>query len=414
MKSVKIVSIGTEVLMGNILNTNTYYLANELSMMGFVIYHHETVGDNRQRIENTLINSLNENDIVITIGGLGPTEDDLTKEVASKVTNRKLELNEDVKKHIEKYFLETKKACKSTYEMNTALIPVGSKLIENANGTAPGIIIEYNNKVLILLPGPPLELKYIWENGMKEYLISLNDTAIVSRTLKLCGIGETLVEEKLFDIIDNQNNPTIAPYAKTGQVHLRLTANGKNTIECNNLLDTIEQKINSIVGEYIYTNDVNETLESIIIKKCIDNKLTLSVCESITGGLLSHTLTNVPNASKVFKEGIITYANESKVNSLNINKDIIEKYGCISSECCYNMALELYKKTSTNITISTTGNAGPDGMERKKVGLVYIGICINGKVDVKEFNFVGTRDKIKELTVVNALNFARETICKFY
>ena len=402
----EILSIGTEVLMGNVVNTNAHFLASECSKMGYIINHHQTVGDNPFRLEEALKLSLSRADVVITTGGLGPTGDDITKEIAAKVLGKKLVLNEEVKNHIEEIFKKTSRPCPIDAEYRTAHIPDGAIIIKNDNGTAPGIILNDSNKTLILLPGPPVEINSIYINGLKDYLIKLSKNSLTSITIKLVDIGETVAAEKIKDLIDNQTNPTIAPYAKTGEVHFRVTYSGSDIKVLN---ETVE-KIKEVLGNYIYTESEDKQLQNVLFDLLRENNYKLTFAESCTGGMASSMFTSIPSASTCFNGGFITYTNELKEKVLGVDKNTISKFGAVSSQTAIEMAQGALNITESDIAISITGNAGPSASENKEVGLVFIGYATRKKYGALEFHFSGLRDKIRLLSTKQAFNTARKVL----
>ena len=402
----EIISVGTEVLMGNIINTNAHFLATVCTKMGYIINHHQTVGDNNSRLFDSIKLALSRADVVITTGGLGPTGDDITKEVAAKVFNKNLVLNKEVKEHIEEVFKKTNRPCPIDAEYRTAMIPEGSIIIKNDNGTAPGIILKNDNKTLILLPGPPIEIESIYQNGLKDYLTKLSNNKLTSITLKLVDIGETVASDKIKDLIDNQTNPTIAPYAKTGEVHFRITYNGSDLSKLNDIVE----KIKSVLGEYIYTEKEDEEIQNTVFNLLRKNNYKITFAESCTGGMASYMLTSIPSASTCFNGGFVTYSNEIKEKLLDVNNKTIDEFGAVSKETAIEMARGALAKTNADIAISITGNAGPSASENKDVGLVFIGYATRKKCGALEFHFSGLRDKIRLLATKQAFNTARKVL----
>ncbi|MDK2585091.1 competence/damage-inducible protein A [Romboutsia sedimentorum] len=401
----EIITVGTEILLGDIVNTNSQYLAKELAIHGIEVYYQNTVGDNEKRLMQAFEESLKRSDIVITTGGLGPTNDDITKEVACKYFNQELKLHQPSLNKIKNYF---KKLNIELSENNKkqAYFPDEAIILENNNGTAPGAILRKDNKIIIILPGPPREMKAMFEESVKLYLQKLTDSVLVSKTLRTFGIGESLLEEKVIDIINAQSNPTIAPYAKESEAILRITAKAKNEKEANNLINPVIDEIKNRVGEFIY-GEGNTSLEEEVAKIVVDKNMTIAVAESCTGGLASSSLINYPGISSVFMEGCVTYSNEAKISRLGVKKETLDKYGAVSKETAKEMAEGIAKNFNTNIGLSTTGIAGPEGgSDEKPVGLVYIGIYINGKTTVKKFVFSGDRQCIRvkaTKTIINEL-----------
>ncbi|MCT4597661.1 MAG: competence/damage-inducible protein A [Vallitalea sp.] len=398
----EIIAIGTEILLGDILNTNAQYLSRQLADMGISVYYQSVVGDNETRLIETIQNAMSRANIIITTGGLGPTTDDLTKETIGKVLELPLIEHEESRDRIIEIFNKRDIKMPSN-NLKQAMIPEGAIVLENNNGTAPGFIVTKGKNTIIVLPGPPNEMIPMFCEKVKDELYKLNEGIIHSRTLKLCGIGESTVASMIQHIIDNQSNPTIAPYAKAGEVHLRITAKTNSNKEAIDLIDEMEVKVRNIVGEYIYTTD-NKTLEETVVDLLNNNNLTLSLAESCTGGLLSSRIVNCSGVSEIYKEGIITYSNEAKMKYLSVSKDTLDEYGAVSEQTAREMVEGLIKNCNTSTGIAITGIAGPTGGTKDKpVGLVYIGIYYKGTITVKKCNFSGNRQKIRDRAVVEAL-----------
>lgn len=407
----EIITVGTEILLGDIVNTNSQFLAKELANIGIDVYHQGTVGDNETRLIECLNEGIKRSDIIITTGGLGPTKDDMTKEVAAKCFNQELVLYSGIWENIKSYF--NKIGLEPTQNnKKQAYFPKDCIILDNPNGTAPGAILKKDNKMIILLPGPPKEMIPMFNNELKNHLLDLNDYKLVSKTLRFFGIGESLLEDKLVDIIDNQSNPTIAPYAKEDEVTIRITAKSKDVLDANNLIKNVEDKIKSRVGNYIYGYD-NTTLDETVAKLLVKKNMTIGVSESCTGGMVSSKLINYPGISQNFLEGCVTYSNEAKMRRLGVKKETLDKYGAVSEETAIEMARGIAKTSNANIGLSTTGIAGPGGgSDEKPVGLVYIGLYINGEVKVKKCNLVGSREKIRSRATSEALNLLRLELIK--
>ncbi|AUN13950.1 MAG: competence/damage-inducible protein A [Paeniclostridium sordellii] len=402
----EIITVGTEILLGDIVNTNSQFLAKELASLGLDVYYQSTVGDNESRLMDTLNESLDRSDIIITTGGLGPTNDDITKEVAAKCFNQELVFYNDIWKDIKQYF---EKIGVEPTENNKkqAYFPKDCIILNNSNGTAPGAILKKENKIIIVLPGPPKEMIPMFNNELKKYLENLTDYKLISRTLRFFGIGESELEDKLSDIINNQTNPTIAPYAKEGEVTLRITAKSYTKDDADNLIDEVENKIKTLVGKYLYGYG-ETTLEETVAKLLVEKNLTIAVSESCTGGMVSSTLIDYPGISQVFMEGCVTYSNEAKMSRLGVKKETLDSFGAVSTETAIEMAKGVAMNLKTNVGLSTTGIAGPGGgTAEKPVGLVYIGLYINGKTKVKKLNLAGSREKIRVKATKEALNFLR-------
>lgn len=411
---VELVSVGTELLLGNIVNTNARYLSEKCAMLGMNVYYQTTVGDNEERLSEVIGTALNRSDIVILNGGLGPTEDDLTKETLAKVMGLALVRDEHTKERLKEYYRGRKKEELPESNWKQALIPEGAKVFDNENGTAPGLAVEKDGKMAVLLPGPPNELYPMVERQLCPYLQKKNSQVILSQMVKICGYGESKVEEMLLDLIKGQTNPTLATYAKLKEVHLRVTARAASEEEAKKLLKPVVKEIKKRFGDAVYTTDENETLQDVVVKLLKKRELTVTTAESCTGGLLAGTLVNVPGVSDVFREGFVTYSNKAKRKLLDVSKATLKKYGAVSAQTAKEMAKGGVFATDADICVAITGLAGPDGgTPEKPVGLVYIACYMNDKVHVEEFHFKGDRQKVRAQSVVQALDLLRRSILEF-
>lgn len=407
----EILAVGTELLLGDIVNTNAQYLSRALAEMGIEVYHQGVIGDNEKRLEEALRDGFSRSDIIITTGGLGPTKDDLTKEVAAKYFNRQLVLDKTWLLKLEETF---KKMNREVSEGNKkqAYIPEGSTLLYNNNGTAPGVMIEEGGKVLILLPGPPREMTALFEEEVRPRLSKYTDSILYSTVLRILGIGEGHMAEKIDHIISKQNNPTVAPYAKEGEVTLRITAKAKDEEAAKAIIKPVVSSIREVLQEDIY-GEGDVTLEEVVAKLLIEKELTIATAESCTGGLLAGRLINYPGISKVFLNGVVTYSNEAKQKLLKVKTETLKHFGAVSEETAMEMARGVAELSHTDIGISTTGVAGPTGgTADKPVGLVYVGLYIKGEVKVKRLDLWGNRNKIRERAVINALDWLRRELNK--
>ena len=411
---VELVSVGTELLLGNIVNTNARYLSEKCAMLGLSVYYQTTVGDNEERLAEVIKTALNRSDIVILNGGLGPTEDDLTKETCAKVMGLPLVTDQHTKERLKEYYKGRKKEDLPESNWKQAVIPEGAVVFDNGNGTAPGLVVEQNGKTVILVPGPPNELYPMMEKQICPYLQKKNEEVILSQMVKICGFGESKVEEMILDLIDKQTNPTLATYAKQGEVHLRVTARAATEEEAKKLLKPMVKEIKKRFGEAVYTTDEKETLTDVVVKLLKKHELTVTKAESCTGGLLAGTLVGVPGVSEVFREGFVTYSNKAKRKLLDVSKSTLKKYGAVSAQTAKEMAKGGVFATDADICVAITGLAGPDGATPEKpIGLVYIACYMNDKVHVEEFRFKGDRQKIRERSVVQALDVLRRSILEF-
>lgn len=412
---VELVSVGTELLLGNIVNTNTQYLAEKCALLGLSMYHQVVVGDNHDRLAEVIRTALDRSDIVILTGGLGPTEDDMTKEVCAQVMGLPLVEDPHTRQRIQEYFRNNIYKHISDNNWKQALVPSGARVLDNDNGTAPGLILEKDGKVAVLLPGPPGELYPLFEEQVYPYLQNLQPEVIRSQMVKICGIGESGVEERLLDLIDGQTNPTIATYAKTGEVHVRVTARASDEQEARKLVKPVVKEIRSRLGDCVYSTREDETLEMAVVRLLEKYELTVTTAESCTGGLIAGRLVNVPGVSDVFREGFVTYSNKAKRKYLDVGKSTLKKYGAVSEQTAKEMAIGGAFASDSDVCIAVTGIAGPDGgTEEKPVGLVYIAAYMRDKVTVEEYRFKGNRQKIREQTVVKALDLLRRSILKNY
>ncbi len=409
--TVELISVGTEILLGNIVNTNAAYLAEKCALLGLSLYNQTVVGDNSERLFNAVKTALSRADIVILTGGLGPTEDDITKETIAAVFGRKLYMDEHSKKRIQEYFDQVKSRQITENNWKQAMVPEGAKVIDNHNGTAPGIILEENQKMAILLPGPPNELKPMFEESIAPLLNQMQPEGIYSRMVKICSVGESRAETMIKDMMEAQTNPTIAPYAKTGEVHLRVTAKAKSEEEARQLMEPVVEELFRRFGSRIYTTCEDVTLEDTVVTMLKEKKYTVTTAESCSGGLLAGRILNVSGASDVYREGHITYSNEAKEKLLRVKHETLETYGAVSEQTAAEMARGAAEAADADAALSVTGIAGPGGGTKDKpVGLVYIGCYVRGKVKVKECRFAGNRDKNRESAVVQALTLLREQL----
>lgn len=407
----ELISVGTEILLGNIVNTNASYLAEMCASLGLDLFYQTVVGDNEERMTETLMKALSRSDVVIMTGGLGPTKDDLTKEVAAKVFDMQLTEDAHTRRRIEEFFAGSQFKVITDNNWKQALVPDGAKVIDNHNGTAPGLIMEKDGKTIILMPGPPNEMKPMFERDIAPYLNSLEPEIIYSEMVKISGRGESRVETEIMDLMETQTNPTIAPYAKTGEVHLRITAKAKDEEEAKCLIAPVREELERRFGNYVYAQDEQVTLAAALIDLLKEKRLTVTTAESCTGGLLSGELVSVSGASEVFKEGFVTYANEAKEKYLGVQSETLQKFGAVSEETAKEMAEGAALRTGADTAIAVTGIAGPGGgTDEKPVGLVYIGVYVKGKTKVIRYHLKGNRQKVRDYAVVNGMNQLRMMI----
>ncbi|RDU24849.1 competence/damage-inducible protein A [Anaerosacchariphilus polymeriproducens] len=409
---VELISVGTEILLGNIVNTNAAYLSEKCAVLGLSQFHQSAVGDNPKRLEDAIILALSRADILILSGGLGPTKDDLTKETAAKVMNKNLVQDIHTKERIQEYLQKViPNHMVTENNWKQAMVPEGAIIIDNLNGTAPGIIMEDNGKRIILLPGPPNELIPMFQEDIVPYLNKLQPELIYSKMVKICGLGESYVETQIMDLIEEQTNPTVAPYAKTGEVHLRITAKARNEEDAMKLVAPVVTELKKRFQDAVFTTEERVTLEEAVVELLKERELTVTTVESCTGGLLAGKIINVAGVSDCYKEGYITYSNEAKKRLVNVSESTLAVAGAVSEECAKEMAIGGAQSANADVCIAITGIAGPDGgTQEKPVGLVYEACYYKGNVEVNKFLFKGNRDKIREQAVVKALTLLRKNI----
>lgn len=410
--NVEILAVGSELLLGQIANTDAQYISQRLSQLGINVYYHTVVGDNRQRMLEALKIASSRADIIITTGGLGPTLDDITKETVAEYLGLPLVLHQPSVDVINEYFKSRNRICTQN-NFKQAMFPEKAIVLKNSVGTAPGAIIEENGKIYIILPGPPRELKPMFDNYVIPYLEQKSGEKIFSRILRIYGMGESMVEEKVRDLLEKQQNPTIAPLASFGEVTLRLTVKCKRDEDPLPFIKPLEDEIRKRLGDVVYGAD-EDTLESVVVDLLKKNNSSLATAESCTGGLIANRITNVPGASEVFLEGFITYSNESKVKRLGVSEETLKRYGAVSSETAEEMVRGVLEVSGAQIGIGVTGIAGPGGgTPDKPVGLVYIGIgSKNDGIKVEKHNFHGNREQIKQSVANAALDSIRRLLIK--
>lgn len=399
---VEIISIGTEILLGDILDSNSRYLAEKLTEMGYDIHYISSVGDNKKKMYKSIRQAVKRSDVVITTGGLGPTDDDLTREVISEVTKRELKFSTDLLNDIEKLF-QDRKYHMTDNNRKQAYLPADAKPLKNKKGTAVGILLEMDDYIIISMPGVPREMKSMFENEVVPYLITKNSDVIRSRTLNFFSIGESALETEIKEILDQQDNPTLALLAGDGEVKIRITAKANTEEKVYALIDGKEEEIRGRVGQYIYgTND--RSLEDIIGEMLSKQGLTLAVAESCTGGLVGNRITDIPGSSQYFMGGMIVYSNQAKIEQLGVNNETLDEYGAVSEETAKEMAENVKRIMQTDIGVSLTGIAGPEGgSEEKPVGLVYLGLAVENRTKIYKLNLSKDRIWNKWMSSQNAL-----------
>lgn len=406
----EIIAVGTEILLGDIVNTNAQYLSKELASIGVEVYRQSTIGDNENRLLEALEEAFKRSDVVITTGGLGPTTDDLTKETVCRYFNMNLVKHEESYIALKDYF---DKANKTITENNLKQVyfPEEAIVLANPNGTAPGAILEKDNKTVIILPGPPKEMKPMFDNYVKPYLSKFGEGIIKSKVLRVLGIGESSAALKIKKYIDEGINPTVAPYAKQDDVIFRITAKSTTEEEADDLISPVEKEVKEILGVDCYGEGEETTIESVLVKLLLEKKLSIASAESCTGGMIASRLVSCSGVSEVFLEGAVTYSNEAKMRTLNVKESTLKSVGAVSRETAMEMAEGIAKRASADIGIATTGIAGPGGgTAEKPVGLVYIGLYYKGNVNAFRYVFNGDRNNVRNRATVTALDLVRRAI----
>jgi nicotinamide-nucleotide amidase len=398
----EIISVGTELLLGQIINTNAQYISKKLGNLGIDVYFITCVGDNQNRLRDIIEIAAKRSDIIIFTGGLGPTMDDLTKETVGEHLGLSLIINPDSLNKIEAFFKKLGKKMQPN-NRKQALFPKDAIILDNEVGTAPGCIIEKNEKVYILLPGPPKEMQPMFDNYIIPYLQKDNNEIILSKTLRLMGVGESTAEHLIKDILIKQTNPTIAPLAKEGEVCFRITAKSNDKEKCYALIKDTEKKLNQRFGKYIFGTE-KDSIELVVVELLLSKGLTVTAAESSSCGIIASMLSNCKSKPNVFDMGYVLHSADALVNILGLDKTEIEFNGCTSKWAAKEMALKALKNTNANLAVSTTQCIFD---EANKVGIVYIGISDGTHTTAKELRIVGSVDRIKHLSAKYALNELR-------
>lgn len=403
----EIICIGTELLLGQIVDTNAAYLAGELAGLGIDLYHKSTVGDNLARIVATLGQAWERSDLLILSGGLGPTQDDLTKEAVAKILGEELEFNPKAWEQVCDYFRKTNRTVPEN-NRRQAMFPKSGQVVPNSLGTAPAMLVEKDEHIIITMPGVPSELKGLWENNFKPYLRKKmqeeGSPVLNSLLVRMAGIGESAMEEKIIDLIKDQTNPTLAPYASRGEVALRITAKSEAENYNRELIEKTLKKVKERLGEYIYGYD-RDNLETVIGRMLKAKGWQLALAESCTGGLIGHRITNVPGSSGYYRGGVNSYSNQLKMELLEVPEEILIKHGAVSPETAKAMAEGIKKLANANVGLATTGIAGPDGgSAEKQVGLVYLAVALPDQTIVEQrifsFDRLGNKESAAQAALI--------------
>lgn len=403
----EIITIGTEITTGSTLNTNAKYLASKLLDLGIETYYQTSVDDDPNRLTGVMNIALNRADLILTTGGLGPTRDDLTKEVISEALGLHLETDFIMEEKIKDMFSNMNRKMTENNKKQ-ARKPNGADFIENTIGTAPGIFINHKNKKIIMMPGPPREMKLMFEKNIVPLIAE--DYHIISKSINTIGIGESSLETRLLEMNLNTDNTSITTFPSEGEVEIKIISKGKDRESLKKEMDITIQKIEDEFGKFIYGYD-NVGIENAVVDLLKKKEYRLGLCESCTGGLISSKITAVPGASLVFDRCIVCYSNDSKMEELNVREETLKKYGAVSEETAYEMAKGLMDKSNLNLVLSITGIAGPDGgTTEKPIGLVYICVMTREKYKVVKYNFNGNRTLIQIRATMAALNEIRKIL----
>lgn len=408
----EIIAVGTELLLGQIVNSNASYLSSELAALGIDVFHHTVVGDNEQRLKEVIEIAEQRADIIIFSGGLGPTKDDITKQILADYLGLSLRIDEKTEQRIIEYFDKMNREMTANNQLQ-ALVIDGATVLDNQTGLAAGMYLEHNKKNFILLPGPPNELKPMFKNEVIPILSvrTENNEMLVSRVLRLFGIGESQLADTLEEIIDHQTNPTIATYAGDNEVSIRITAKEKTPEKCNQLLDEMESQVQKLVGDYVYGLGSDTSLAQVVRDLLIDKDYRITAAESLTGGLFQSTLVNIPGLSLNFVGGLVSYSEGVKENVLGVAEETIDRYGVVSLQCATEMADSIKKMFDADIGISFTGYAGPKKIDGEKAGSVWIGIAVQGKeTTAYHYQFAKDRNGNRQRTVLTGLDIVRRLL----
>lgn len=402
----EILSVGTELLMGQIANTDAQYISRRLSELGISIHRQVTVGDNPARVKEAIGEALSRADIVITTGGLGPTEDDLTKEMVAEYFGLSMELHQPSLDAL-KSFMNRFGRTMTPNNLKQAYFPVGSIIMPNLCGTAPGCIVEQGSKAVAVLPGPPRELKDMFDRELAPYLARRSGMHIESRFLRTFGIGESTLETMLIDLFHSEN-PTLALYCGPNEVQARISARAETIEQANALIDPVEKEILARVGNAFYGYGVDNSMPNAVLEQLIERKETVCFAESCTGGRIAASMIDSPGASDALKESYVTYSDAAKARILGVSEETLRVHTAVSAECAQEMAEGARRISGANWGVSVTGVAGPDGgTEQTPVGTVFVGVAGPESTTVNEFHFRGNRDWVRTLAASNALNLLR-------
>lgn len=402
----ELIAVGTEILLGEIVNTDAQLISQGLSELGINVFYQTVVGDNPDRLRRVIEEAKERADIIVTTGGLGPTLDDLTKETLAAVFGKKMELHQPSYDRLVDFFNQIGREM-TPNNVKQAWLPEGCTVFTNDWGTAPGCAFEADGKHVLMLPGPPRECNPMWKERAMPYLYPLAGGCIVSHNIRVFGLGESNMENILHDKMAEMQNPTIAPYARTSECFARITAKADTTAEAEAMLAPVVAEVAEILGEYVYGIDV-DSLEQVVGDGLRAHGLTLAVAESCTGGLLSKRITDLAGASDYYKGGVCSYSNDVKMGVLGVQKETLDTVGAVSAEVAEQMALGVARVLGADVGVGITGIAGPGGgTEEKPVGLVYVSVCKDGICHTRKMNSSLGRDRVRMQAASTALDLIR-------
>ena len=407
---VEILSVGTELLLGGTVNLDAQLLSRKLSELGLNVFYHTVVGDNPARLEQAVDIARNRADIIITTGGLGPTCDDLTKQILARAFGKELVFHTDIADELRAWFARRGQTMPEN-NLQQAMLPEGCTIFPNARGTAPGCAFETNGKHVLMLPGPPSECMDMFEKQARPYLAELSEGVILSRTLKIFGMGESALESLLRDEMESMTNPTLAPYAKEGECELRITAKADTRQAAQTMLDPVEEKLRTLLADVIYGVDV-PNLETVALEALKTHSMTLGTAESCTGGLIAKRMTDVPGSSAVFKGGVVSYCNEIKHNVLGVPQELLDQYGAVSENVAKAMAEGARRVLNCDLAVSATGVAGPGSDEMgNPAGLVYVALASPEGTKVRKLQLSGAdRQRVR----ITAAHHAFDLVLRYF
>ncbi len=405
----EILAIGTELLMGQIANTNAQFITARLSELGVNVHYHMVVGDNAERLKESLSLAFSRSDCVIMTGGLGPTYDDMTKETVAEYFNMPLKMDDVALNQITEYFKSRGREMTPT-NAKQALIPEGAITLYNKFGTAPGVLIEKDGKIAVMMPGPPREMKPMFTEYIVPFLEEKSGVTVRSEFIRIFGIGEAEAESKISHLTSS-SNPTVAPYVNPGELSLRISARAKTKEEADALIAPVKAELYDIFGDMIYGEGLTYSLPQCVLELLRDKKLTFSSAESCTGGMIASAITDLSGSSEVFIYGAVTYANSAKVMAVDVSPETLKNCGAVSEETVLQMARGVRLKSGSDIGVSTSGIAGPTGgTPDKPVGTVWIAISTKKYEKAIRLFIPGARDRVRNAAMLNVYDLIRKTV----